>query len=524
MQSAQPVPESSFARESRRTPSTGAATSYQLDGANNRVQVTGGADPGAYALSGAKPDPADGPMNQYTTTPSTTRQYDLNGNLIAVQDKVTGLPELTLTYDFRNMLVEAVAHDTGTSVSYGYDALGRRVRKTVTTGGVTSEVVFSYNGRNVIEEQELTTSKTLATYVLGPGIDEVVSMSRDTTGDSIPEEHYLHQDGLQSVVAVTDGSGAVIERLVYGDFGQTTWTDAAGAPMAQTAIGNPYGFAGRRYDAELDLYYLRTRYLDPSVGRFTSRDRLGTWADWINMGNATAYVGHNPLRYIDPMGQTGVGCRWLEIIAIPFVMFGVGECTCCDKKGDLVTFLLGKGGTGAGLPGGGLNLGPPPNDCSRKGVDWHMHIELGAGFGPITPSIDIDIGTTADPLPEPDIDGEVNLGLPGPDASAFVTAVKVIGEKRVKGGCMKPVECEDEDDGWIADPMDAARKAVEDGVPGAKEWLEDLEKMGYSQYEEEKRTRGIMRAGWLAELEKRRGKVSIRGLEPSDTPSPGVGR
>ena len=39
-------------------------------------------------------------------------------------------------------------------------------------------------------------------------------------------------------------------------------------------MANPYGFAGREYDAESGLYYMRARYYDPSLGRFLSPDPL----------------------------------------------------------------------------------------------------------------------------------------------------------------------------------------------------------------------------------------------------------
>ena len=47
------------------------------------------------------------------------------------------------------------------------------------------------------------------------------------------------------------------------------------------------------------LYYLRARYYDPTIGRFMSQDPLPA-------GNPYAYVGNNPVRYVDPSGKTQV--------------------------------------------------------------------------------------------------------------------------------------------------------------------------------------------------------------------------
>jgi len=90
-------------------------------------------------------------------------------------------------------------------------------------------------------------------------------------------------------VAVTDGSGNVVERYEYTDFGDPTVLDLNYDPVAgnESAIGNPYLFTGRRYDPETGLYWYRTRYYDPVGGRFTSRDKIGTWGDPFNLGNGS---------------------------------------------------------------------------------------------------------------------------------------------------------------------------------------------------------------------------------------------
>lgn len=82
---------------------------------------------------------------------------------------------------------------------------------------------------------------------------------------------------------------------------------------------NPYLFTGRRYDDESALYYYRTRYMDPIVGRFTTRDTIGIWGDAANLGNGYAYVGHDPWSWIDPYGKARVGKRKLEGAGVPFL-------------------------------------------------------------------------------------------------------------------------------------------------------------------------------------------------------------
>lgn len=74
---------------------------------------------------------------------------------------------------------------------------------------------------------------------------------------------------------------------------------------AASALENPYGFTGQRYDAETGLLFYKARYYDPQLGVFLSRDPVGFWDDANNLGNPYAYVGNNPVMNTDP---TGIYC------------------------------------------------------------------------------------------------------------------------------------------------------------------------------------------------------------------------
>ncbi len=65
---------------------------------------------------------------------------------------------------------------------------------------------------------------------------------------------------------------------------------------------NNYLYAGEQYDSNLDNYYLRARYYDPSVGRFTARDPFeGLMTNPLSLAKYP-YVHGNPVNLIDPSG------------------------------------------------------------------------------------------------------------------------------------------------------------------------------------------------------------------------------
>ncbi|MDJ0947046.1 MAG: DUF6531 domain-containing protein, partial [Kiloniellales bacterium] len=129
-------------------------------------------------------------LNQYSQVGGATFGYDGNGNL--GDDGYN-----TYTFDAKNRLIQAV-NPQHTS-SYAYDALDRRVAKTV--DALTTE--FLLDGAMEIAEYDGPTDALLLRYVYGPAMTApLVEIS--AAGNT----RFLHTDAIGSVVAVTgDGSG-----------------------------------------------------------------------------------------------------------------------------------------------------------------------------------------------------------------------------------------------------------------------------------------------------------------------------
>lgn len=278
-------------------------SSYVLDPAGNRLGATPPAPTRfsstleAYTMDPTPlPGRADRQMSQYTTANNRRFTYDANGNLVGTAKSTSatasggGSPALeSLSYDFRDRLVRYVDEQSGQVTTYAYDALGRRVAKT-TAGNTTTYV---YDGRDLIEEHDAS-GATLATYVRSAAFAAPLSMRSDPDQNGSFENFFFHADDNQNVLALTNASGALVERYDFTDFGKPAITTLPGAPHPAAGSIQRFLFAGNEFDAESGLYHCGTRYLSPVLGRFLSRDGLGAWHDAAHVGSAATYRRNSP--------------------------------------------------------------------------------------------------------------------------------------------------------------------------------------------------------------------------------------
>lgn len=136
------------------------------------------------------------------------------------------------------------------------------------------------------------------------------NLDGDDSASGIADErlHY-HQDALYSVYAVTDENGQILESYLYDPYGKVTVFDKNGIQVADnawgtanSAIGNPYLFTGRRFDEETGLYYYRNRYFNSDQGRFITR-----WGNLAADVNLYQYQFSQPTMLVDPYGDPNNG-------------------------------------------------------------------------------------------------------------------------------------------------------------------------------------------------------------------------
>ena len=70
-------------------------------------------------------------------------------------------------------------------------------------------------------------------------------------------------------------------------------------------MNNPLRYRGYVYDRETGLYYLQSRYYNPTIGRFINADSQLATGDFTGL-NLFSYCQNNPVVLKDPNGKLGI--------------------------------------------------------------------------------------------------------------------------------------------------------------------------------------------------------------------------
>ena len=219
------------------------------------------------------------------STKDTAYGDELEGEIDSLIEKTS------YTYDGFNRLnnTETIKAGERTAAEYIYDGDDLRVSKTVrkSGSGYRAEVTnYLYDRQNVILETDAE-GNTRASYVKG------INYVSKTDGEN-RVSYYLF-NGHGDVVQTVDAAGNTQNQYEYDIWGNPVLTIEASE--------NAIRYAGEFLDLETGLYYLRARFYDPYIGRFTTEDSY--WGEDENplSLNLYTYCANDPVRYVDPSGH-----------------------------------------------------------------------------------------------------------------------------------------------------------------------------------------------------------------------------
>ncbi|MHC4867506.1 MAG: RHS repeat domain-containing protein, partial [Planctomycetota bacterium] len=256
---------------------------YAYDMVGNRLKRNVVGDDANTAYSYNDSDQLTWETNDSNTI---TYDYDDNGALV-LRDSNDG-DDVTYSYDLRGRLAQADI-ENGPTVEYLYNPDGIRVRATV-DGNDIDYIIDPYNHTGYAQVLKEINGVTGTNRVYITGLDVVAQ----ATGSSPPK--YLLYDGHGSVRQLANNVGNVVANYHYDGYGR-----ALNFNPAQAATQLLY--CGEMYDSDMQQYYLRARWYNPSVGRFNRLDDFGGTRSDPQSLHKYLYAHGNPINGSDPSGM-----------------------------------------------------------------------------------------------------------------------------------------------------------------------------------------------------------------------------
>ncbi|MFZ0564650.1 MAG: RHS repeat-associated core domain-containing protein, partial [Chlamydiales bacterium] len=221
--------------------------------------------------------------------------YDLNGNQIQKGD-------VHYIYDSLNRLREATFGDK--KIQFLYDPLGRRLtkikfNKKFAAWQEVDRENYLYDGQQEIGA--LTSDGTLKNFrVLGAKTHSKVPITVSIELGTITLAPLM--DAQCNICRLIDPfSKKVVNRYEFTAFGEEKYN---------RLDDNPWRYAAKRFDPDLNIIYFGKRDYDPDLGRWLTTDPAG-FTDSLNLYQ---YALNNPFSYYDPDGE------FLFMACIPFAL------------------------------------------------------------------------------------------------------------------------------------------------------------------------------------------------------------
>ncbi|EDH2661196.1 hypothetical protein GC675_20515 [Salmonella enterica] len=197
-----------------------------------------------------------------------------------------------LEWNAQGQLTRVISGNTETH--YGYDALGRRIRKATygrhTGHTARSRTDFVWEGFRLLQEN--VQQQGWRTYLYDAEQPYTPVASVTGKGES-RQVWYYHTDVTGTPQEVTAADGTLVWAGYIRGFGE----NAADISNSGAYFHQPLRLPGQYFDDETGLHYNLFRYYAPECGRFVSQDPIG-----LKGGINLYQYAPNPIRWIDPLG------------------------------------------------------------------------------------------------------------------------------------------------------------------------------------------------------------------------------
>ena len=301
-----------------------------------------------------------------------TMTYDAYGNILtkngnsytygntAWKDLLTAYNGQSIVYDAQGNPTSYLGHtltwEKGRQLksfdgnTYTYNANGIRTSKTV--GGVKH--TYTLDGAKVLQEA-WDDGEIIPLYDNEETICGIVY-------NSTP--YYFLKNLQGDVIAICDENGETKARYMYDAWGNCViLSDNSNCSIANI---NPFRYRGYYYDAEIGMYYLQSRYYNPTLGRFVNGDEvlfsclsqpatgLNTFVycqnNCINMTDKTGYIaGYDDAAVV--VAALIVLCAIIAVLIVKLAISLVKEWKkFCNAAGNGLSWAgeqIAKGGTAA---------------------------------------------------------------------------------------------------------------------------------------------------------------------------------
>ena len=199
--------------------------------------------------------------------------------------------------------------------TFSYDARGRRISK--------NNITFTYDSNgNLIKQSN--------------GLEFLYDHTGVFAVKYAGSTYFYRKNAQNDIIALLDNTGTVVVKYKYDAWGNCKVLNDGGVEIPDSdniGILNPFRYRSYYYDTETDLYFLKTRYYDPEIGRFTTIDDISYLdSESINGLNLYAYCLNNPIMYIDFTGCSIIAT--LIFIGVTAIIGGIIGGVSSYQNGD----------------------------------------------------------------------------------------------------------------------------------------------------------------------------------------------